>query len=161
RRKGFWTRLVLGLTVVWCLLLIPALVLPAAKSTPVGLQRFSHGQVCRVHANIGHECSACHVSFPMLGARDPVADVLPGARSTFVGDKKCLECHLGDERKGKFDGYLAVHHANMKVEMTPNCGTCHQDHKGLDKDLRRVADADCTNCHKDVNASLTSGKSTY
>src|SRR5262249_34949219 len=117
RRKGFWTRLVLGLTVVWCLLLIPALVLPAAKSTPVGLQRFSHGQVCRVHANIGHECSACHVSFPMLGARDPVADVLPGARSTFVGDKKCLECHLGDERKGKFDGYLAVHHANMKVEM--------------------------------------------
>src|SRR6476659_9828009 len=81
RRKRFWTRLVLLLTIVWCLLLIPAAyMLTTTKNSPVGLQRYSHGQVCRAHATIGHECSACHVDFPMVGARDPIKDVLGGAR---------------------------------------------------------------------------------
>jgi len=151
RRKRAWTCLALGLTILWCLILIPAYLIPAVNKSPVGEQRYSHGPVCKAHATIGHECSACHVSFPMLGGRDALTNVLAGARSTFVGDKKCLECHLGGEKN---DGAGAVHSTRMAVDMTPNCGTCHQDHKGVDKDLRRVADGNCTGCHKDVPAAL-------
>src|SRR5262249_36854417 len=32
--------------------------------------------------------------------------------------------------------------------------TCHRDHKGMDHDLKRVADVHCTTCHKDLPASI-------
>jgi len=83
RRKRAWTCLALGLTILWCLILIPAYLIPAVNKSPVGEQRYSHGPVCKAHATIGHECSACHVSFPMLGGRDALTNVLAGARSTF------------------------------------------------------------------------------
>jgi hypothetical protein len=161
RRKKFWTLLALWLTLGWCLVLIPAMLLPATKSTPLAEERYSHGPVCRAHKAIGHECSACHVNFPMLGSRDDIKDILSGARSTFAGDRKCLMCHLSGPGDDKGMGALAVHHPGMKASMTPNCGTCHQDHKGTDHDLKRVADASCTGCHKNLNESLEGMKSVY
>jgi hypothetical protein len=42
--------------------------------------------------------------------------------------------------------------------MTPNCGKCHSDHHGRDWNLNRVADKDCTNCHKDLKNSVEGGR---
>jgi hypothetical protein len=53
--------------------------------------------------------------------------------------------------------------------MTPNCGVCHKDHKkgtSIDVDpkdpnfydMKRVADAQCITCHKDLNAALKEGE---
>jgi hypothetical protein len=53
-----------------------------------------------------------------------------------------------------------VHHDTQLVSMTPNCGVCHQDHKGAHHDLKRVADARCTDCHKDIHKSMQEGKKT-
>src|SRR5262249_15587510 len=61
-------------------------------------------------------------------------------------DAKCQTCHLGDGRD--------VHHANRKLDMTPNCGHCHSDHHGRDFALTRTADRDCIVCHKDLPASM-------
>jgi Cytochrome c7 and related cytochrome c len=153
-RKLFLTKLACLATLVWIFTLIPACAVPAAKKSPVGLDRFSHGPVCKMHQSIGYECSACHVNFPMLGGREKEDSISLASRSTFSGDLKCLECHLGDKRGDKFDGFLAVHHATQLVSKTPNCGTCHQDHKGLNQDLKRMADANCTNCHKDLGNAM-------
>ena len=46
----------------------------------------------------------------------------------------------------------------LKESMTPNCGTCHADHKGVDHDLKRVADVHCTTCHN-AKPGLASGVS--
>jgi hypothetical protein len=157
-RKAFWTRIALLATAVWFLIVFPASFIPGLDRSPVGLDRYSHGAVCRVHQAIGHECSACHVNFPMLSGRVDLADAEKGGRSTFAGDLKCAECHLGVPKKGdsQVEALLAVHHPTLKVSMTPNCGTCHKDHKGVNHDLKRVADANCTSCHKTISASIES-----
>src|SRR5205823_2370177 len=112
-RKRFWTKVAAAGALVWLLTYLPASMVPAGRNTPLGNNRFSHGPVCKAHQGMGFECSACHVSFPMLGSRETVE--LPGARSTFSGDLRCLECHLGEKRGDKFDGFLAVHHPLQKV----------------------------------------------
>jgi hypothetical protein len=112
------------------------------KVPVVGSNRFSHGPVCRVHSAFEHECSACHVSFPMLGSKD--------SSGAFKGDARCMECHLGHGE--------ATHSPLQKVAMTPNCGVCHTDHKGRNFNLKRVNDKDCNVCHKDLQASMDGGQ---
>src|SRR5437016_7195311 len=80
RRKAFWTRLAVIVTLVWFVLVIPASFIPGLDRTPIGPDRYSHGGVCRAHQAIGHECSACHVNFPMLGGRVDLTEAEKGGR---------------------------------------------------------------------------------
>lgn len=158
RRKVWFTRLFMWATIGWTLIVFPACLISEAKKTPLGEERFSHGPVCRGHKNIGAECSACHVSFPMLGARVELSPNEMGGRSTFKGDLKCVECHLGVKSYDKMTASEAIHHPNIDPAATPNCGTCHQDHKGADHDMRRVAEANCVGCHKDLKQAVQPGQ---
>jgi hypothetical protein len=129
----------------------------APKSSGLGLERVSHGPVCAQHAAFGHACSECHVDFALFSGKDP--DGI--GRSTFVGDQKCLQCHLGEHKNNKWEGTLAVHSPFQKSDMTPTCGTCHTDHKGVDFNLKVVADGSCTVCHKNLKNSMTGKGSNY
>jgi hypothetical protein len=130
------------LTVVW---IATAFVPTGAR--PLGDNRFSHGPVATVHQPIDSDCAACHVNFAVFASGKP-----------FQGDQKCQQCHYGKDKDGND---LATHHASQKVDMTPNCGSCHSDHHGRDWNLNRVVDRDCTNCHKDLKASMVEGNSPY
>src|SRR4051812_2950334 len=93
RRKIWLTVLASVAAVVWL-----ATVVPFGKSSSaLGNNRFSHGAVCTHHQPFGHDCAACHVSFPMLGGRND--------DGSFKGDSKCMECHL--------DNGGAVHHGTQ------------------------------------------------
>ena len=122
------------LTVVW----IGTAFIPAGPNSPLGEKRFSHGPVATPHQAIDADCAACHVNFAVFASGKP-----------FKGDQKCQQCH--------YEGTLAAHH-QQKVDMTPNCGKCHSDHHGRDWNLNRVADRDCTNCHKDLKESVEGGR---
>src|SRR5262245_29658753 len=124
--------------VVW----LATLVLPG-KSSPLNNNRFSHGTVCTHHQPFVHDCSACHVNFAFIGAKNE--------NGSFKGDNKCMECHL--DQGGAFH-----HEPHQLISMTPNCGVCHQDHKGANHHLKRVRDDRCTECHKDLEKSMPQGQ---
>ena len=126
------------LTVLW----IGSVFVPAGERAVIGDRRFSHGPVANVHQPIDAECAACHVNFALFASGKP-----------FKGDQKCQQCH--------YEGDLATHHGSQKESMTPNCGSCHSDHHGRDWNLNRVADRDCTTCHKDLKDSMTEGDPHY
>jgi hypothetical protein len=137
RTKRFLTWGAGLLTIVW----IATAFFPTGVRS-LGDTRFSHGPVATAHQPIDSDCAACHVNFAVFASGKP-----------FKGDQKCQQCH--------YEGDLATHHASQKVEMTSNCGGCHSDHHGRDWNLNRVVDRDCTNCHKDLKASMAEGTARY
>jgi predicted CXXCH cytochrome family protein len=82
---------------------------------------FRPGPVSPAHASvIGRtDCAACHV--PFQGS----------------DDRGCAGCHRDHP----------LHQASQAV--TPPCGGCHTEHRGLDR-LTRVTDRSCTNCHGEL-----------
>lgn len=99
-------------------------------------QQHSPGPVASVHAMWNTQCAACHKPFePTSG--DSFA--LFGGASRH-GTVQCQQCHTG-----------GAHHANLKGE-EQSCSSCHHEHRGFDASLTLVADANCTNCHRDLDA---------
>ncbi len=104
--------------------------------TKLGQARFSHGPVAAAHQPIADDCAACHVDFALLASKQTM-------------DSKCQTCHLQPP--------MDVHHVGQKASLTPNCGTCHTDHKGELFNLTRAADKYCTVCHEDLDKSMEDG----
>lgn len=129
RRKRLLTLVAGVVSVAWIFSLLPF----AESRGPLGMSRFSHGSVASAHASFESDCSACHVNFGLFASKHS-------------SDQKCQNCHLA--------GDLATHHASQKVDLTPNCGTCHSDHHGREFSLTRIGDTGCTDCHKDLSASM-------
>ncbi len=140
RRKLVLAGVAAVASVIWI-----ATMFAPAKTPVIGKERFSHGPVCQAHAAFGQECSACHVNFAMFGAKD--------SDGRFKSDAKCTECHLGGGRD--------THSPHQLDSMTPNCGTCHSDHKGRDYDMKRVADRLCTDCHKALDKAMKGAECKY
>jgi hypothetical protein len=81
----------------------------------------SPAPVAAVHAAWEGRCDACHEPFTGIQAAD-----------------RCGTCHAGP-----------AHFANQAVEAN-RCAACHVDHRGHDTVLARVADEQCTSCHRDL-----------
>jgi hypothetical protein len=115
----------------------------SAVVTPGGNQRFSRGHVAQVHAAWDQQCSACHVDFAPMTQQNLFMSK-PSA-----SDARCETCHKG-----------TVHHDSQLTSATPSCAGCHRDHQGRDFSLVRLADSDCTSCHRDLGTHVTAGKKT-
>ncbi|NBV44276.1 MAG: hypothetical protein EBR86_01200 [Planctomycetia bacterium] len=103
------------------------------------------GPVAAVHARWERECSACHEPFELIkdGKFYSSPTSHPGA------DARCEECHA--------DVAARPHHPLQNIDEVGSCGSCHQDHRGRDADIVRVADRTCTHCHADIGAHRISG----
>lgn len=99
-------------------------------------EQHSPGQVASVHAMWNTQCAACHQPFEPTTAAS--FNLFGGA--TRHGSVQCQQCHTG-----------GAHHTNLKTE-EQGCASCHHEHRGLDANLSLVADANCTSCHRDVDA---------
>jgi hypothetical protein len=125
RRSKFWLAL---------LAVVPAIAWAGFNS--MRSESFSSpGPVVTSHALWDHECAACHISF--TGIRDD-AIRLAGSPA-HATDRKCQACHLGPQ-----------HDAHQLAHDVVGCASCHEDHRGRDASLTRIADAACTNCHADL-----------
>ncbi len=82
----------------------------------------SPGAVSSVHHFIENDCQKCHAKTWQV-----------------VTDQTCETCHKG-----------TVHHKNQSVELTPDCTTCHQEHRGRHKQISQVPDRACTQCHANL-----------
>ncbi len=99
----------------------------------------TRGPVAAVHAAWDNRCEACHADFRPMSKGSATAPILGSSDA----DARCQQCHSGE-----------VHHKNQLDAMTPACGGCHREHRGPDVSLIRTADADCTQCHGNLAASL-------
>lgn len=80
----------------------------------------SPGEVTPKHRFIGHNCTQCH------------ADTWRAPSST-----ACTTCHTG-----------LVHQADQLF--TPECVSCHREHRSDDKALTTMRDQSCVQCHADL-----------
>jgi predicted CXXCH cytochrome family protein len=81
---------------------------------------YSGGPVSDAHAVIGQQCNVCHVA-------------QPGVFREHVTSEACIACH---------DGPLH----SLRETYTPDCGSCHVEHKGIQR-LAEVDDKACAQCH--------------
>ncbi len=111
----------------------------------------SRGPVASVHAAWDSKCEACHADFrPMSkGAVTAALFGSPGSHDSTV-NQRCEQCHDG-----------TAHHASQLDALTPACGGCHRDHRGREASLVVLPDADCTQCHENLAASVKEGKPGY
>ena len=93
---------------------------------------YSSGTMSRSHAVLTRQCDVCHVKEA-------------SSFSAKAGDAACESCHDGP-----------IHHTNQPF--TPNCSSCHQEHRGKMK-LAATADDNCTKCHADLRT--TSGPARF
>jgi hypothetical protein len=102
-----------------------------------GRVRYSRGPVASVHAAWEDNCTACHTPFAHISGNFWT--------SGEEASENCKKCHAGP-----------AHHLNQQFE--PACAACHHDHRGRDASLVRLADSDCTQCHKELDKSLREGE---
>lgn len=134
------------LTVVW---LAWGFAADSGLPSPSWIEdRYSHGPLCKAHQRdregnpLESNCSACHVSFPVLG----------GESAKERADGKCYECHksLGTAKE--------THWPYQSYATTPSCGACHRDHRGVDVDLKVMADSYCIGCHGKIENHVSDKK---
>jgi hypothetical protein len=110
----------------------------------------THGELARAHAPWADRCDACHVPH---GSADGAGGGLFETRDrwrTF----RCETCHAGpaDDPKNYGPHYDRKDRPHLADDaQARDCSSCHHDHLGKDVPLSRVADADCTRCHKDLS----------
>jgi hypothetical protein len=107
---------------------------------------YSRGPVAAVHAAWEDKCEVCHTAYQPLSSENVTHGFVGDPHAS---DQKCTACHAGP-----------IHHSKQSKDATATCATCHRDHRGRDASLVRLADADCTDCHSDLNRHMT-GTTTY
>jgi hypothetical protein len=83
----------------------------------------SPGPVATVHAVWETRCDACHQPFHGIHSND-----------------RCDTCHGGTV------------HFPKQAEHENRCADCHVDHRGREASLLHVSDANCTTCHRELQA---------
>lgn len=99
-------------------------------------------QVASVHSSWEKDCQVCHTPGLPLRADSFAVRTLVGFKDDLTereNDKKCMHCHAGPQ-----------HHKSQKLEETPSCAACHIDHQGVNGDLLRFSDTQCTKCHANI-----------
>ncbi|REJ92423.1 MAG: hypothetical protein DWQ35_12255 [Planctomycetota bacterium] len=102
-----------------------------------GAARVSHGPLCQAHATWDTQCDACHVDFQPIRADAWAVAWYKSAADRADLDRGCRRCHAGP-----------AHHAAQIPAEVGTCASCHQDHRGRQADIRRVADQHCLACHR-------------
>lgn len=133
------------------------------------------GHLSAVHSTVA-DCSACH-NAPGDSASGWLAAAF-GQHPEFPSDTRhaCLNCHdvgdaplsphslatlpaVDDQQSGSLGPWPVE--LNRALFTTPSapiaCGSCHEEHKGVDADLRDVADSQCQVCHSQRFVSFNSG----
>ena len=143
--------------------LIALCVLAAAAWTAYAISKgdqrvYNPGPVTAAHAMFEQNCGVCHA-----GGGDGFVN--KRLNPSHVTDAACLKCHDA-----------AIHHANQATfvaagastqpssggaaaEMSAhstNCTACHTEHRGHSS-LAATFDANCLQCHRDLNAGKTKG----
>lgn len=124
----------------WRLSWLVLLGLPIFWFVEYGLRgdnRYTPGLLATPHATWEASCQACHVDATPLGGKTWLAAIGAVARGGHAADSQCQTCHSGPP-----------HHAKLKDE--PGCASCHVEHLGRQADLKRVANDQCTHCHRDL-----------
>jgi hypothetical protein len=111
----------------------------------------TRGPLAQAHAPWADRCDACHAPH---GAADSAGTGLYGAHDRWRSFR-CDTCHPGPAADPK--NYAPHYSLTEKPYLTDDaqardCSSCHHDHTGADASLTRVADADCTRCHRDLSA---------
>jgi hypothetical protein len=143
-RRNSWRR---ALRLSW---LVAALVSVAWVGTVFARghrQVFTSESVSEGHRTFGNtHCEKCHTD----------------AFTLAVKDVACLACHQGLLTKPQLEELLSAretrwstHHTNEKG--TPACGSCHVEHGGHPLLAHAVTDVQCTVCHADLVAHVSSG----
>lgn len=110
-----------ALTVVASLAVLGA----ATWAFGIGKQRiFMPGDVSVKHSLFANDCRMCHVGWKVVW--------------NLVPDKTCLACHSGPP-----------HFKDRSREATPQCASCHVEHKG-NAMLAHVPDSRCATCHENL-----------
>ena len=132
----------LGLTVA-ALLATTVMVAWSLLAGESGRLPVSHGPLARAHATWDTRCEACHVPLrsPNLLIRGQALGVASEA-----GDRKCQACHMGGDDQ--------THHLTQNRDLVKHCADCHRDHQGREASLTRLAEAECTSCHRDLDRGL-------
>jgi hypothetical protein len=99
----------------------------------------SHGPLVRAHATWDSQCEACHAPFRPIGRETWAAPVLGDSSRS---DALCQRCHTTPN-----------HHTSQSPQNLA-CASCHQDHRGREASLVRIADRHCTQCHSDLSGHL-------
>jgi hypothetical protein len=109
----------------------------------------THGELIRAHAPWANQCDACHAP------HDPAS----GNGGLFAARERwrsfrCDTCHPGPAADPK--NYAPHYDRTAKPHLADDatardCSNCHHDHRGADFNLTRIADSDCTRCHKDLS----------
>jgi hypothetical protein len=136
-----WKLILSGMAAV----LIVLVWLGARFALPGGDNAFaSPGSIVRRHLEeTKNQCSSCHVDFHPISTGNALSGVIGVSEG-------CKQCHK------EFNA--ADHHANQSAGMTPSCGSCHHDHRGLNASLVNLPDSDCTSCHRDLAKSMSESK---
>jgi Cytochrome c7 and related cytochrome c len=118
----------------------------------------THGELARAHAPWADRCDACHVPH---GSGNSAGGGLFDTRDRWH-DFRCDACHAGPPHDPKnyaphYDRTTKHHLADDAL--SHDCSSCHHDHQGVDFALARVADSDCTRCHKDLSPLHSIGPS--
>jgi len=112
-----------------------------------GGRNASPNKLASAHATWNDDCRRCHVDFrPLSADAVDLFAVARGGSSTDhrqLVDRACATCHAAQ---------AAPHHTNLNAGEIAACAACHQEHRGTSADIKRPADAHCTNCHSDIAA---------
>ncbi len=131
------------------LLLLLTLIIGTDPGTPsmVNPAAIDAGRLSSVHAGFTREngCASCHINAPHQGG----GWLLSAFQSSDVS-QKCGDCH-------RFAGpaqfaHNIDHPKNEKYAgeamKEVSCAGCHNEHKGAENKLSKVADTACASCHK-------------
>ena len=125
------------LYLVGTIMALLATILFVADAFMGGATMVTSGSLSESHVLFGEDCATCHAPFES------------------VSNAKCESCH---EKSGApMDQYGYQRHylyrstdfdrsAASSLETT--CASCHQEHKGPEAPIQRVADAQCQTCHE-------------
>jgi predicted CXXCH cytochrome family protein len=110
----------LGLVVGGMIIVLLLGDIPLGKKVWHASTILAPGDVTPAHSFIGHKCEQCHTD----------AWRVPSSTS-------CTTCHTG-----------LVHQASETF--TPDCATCHREHRSDHKALTTIGDQFCVQCHADL-----------
>jgi hypothetical protein len=133
------------------------------KGRPVLVDKIHNpGPVTRAHAQIEHDCKACHDGGDDTRPRD-------SAYWLNVSDAACVKCHDGSLHHANqklADSHLDVDAARLVLAVkdpkhphgatSASCISCHIEHRGHDA-LAGTSDRHCIACHADVDRALAGG----
>ncbi|HEV8377028.1 MAG TPA: hypothetical protein VGR38_12430, partial [Candidatus Polarisedimenticolia bacterium] len=103
---------------------------------------YTSGPLAISHAILERNCSACHTG-PVAGAGARGSRKAEGERAFFRRHASAAACLLCHAAAGHHEGRAAVAAASV------DCADCHREHGGR-RELRRVADGGCTQCHANL-----------